>query len=261
MAFHPSRVRRPREQVEEQIREAILSGAFRQGDKLPSETQLAEQFSVSRTTVREALRALASAGLISKVAGVAGGSFVRSVDHHALEAVLGDSLRNVLRLGSITGAEVHQMRELLEVPAAGLAAEHRTADDLERLATVLGREKGTTVEDPAVPELDISFHSAVAAASGNRVLGSVVAALHGVARPVERWPEQTMRSQPIRLSRSARYACCSTIIGPSRLLPRKRKRTCSRSAKASDSRSTSSSSSSCDPNQTPKTMSSTASRS
>jgi GntR family transcriptional regulator, transcriptional repressor for pyruvate dehydrogenase complex len=184
MAFHPSRVRRPREQVEEQIREAILSGAFRQGDKLPSETQLAEQFSVSRTTVREALRALASAGLISKVAGVAGGSFVRSVDHHALEAVLGDSLRNVLRLGSITGAEVHQMRELLEVPAAGLAAEHRTADDLERLATVLGREKGTTVEDPAVPELDISVHSAVAAASGNRVLGSVVAALHGVARPV-----------------------------------------------------------------------------
>jgi DNA-binding transcriptional MocR family regulator len=80
MAFQPSRVRRPREQVEEQIREAILSGAFRQGDKLPSETQLAEQFSVSRTTVREALRALAAAGLISKVPGVAGGSFVQSVE-------------------------------------------------------------------------------------------------------------------------------------------------------------------------------------
>jgi GntR family transcriptional regulator, transcriptional repressor for pyruvate dehydrogenase complex len=184
MAFQPSRVRRPREQVEEQIREAILSGAFRQGDKLPSETQLAEQFSVSRTTVREALRALAAAGLISKVPGVAGGSFVQSVDHHALESVMGDSLQNILRLGSITRAEVHQMRELLEVPAAGLAAEYRDDDDLARLESLLGREKGTTVEDPAVPDLDISFHSAVAGASGNRVLASVVAALHAVARPV-----------------------------------------------------------------------------
>lgn len=180
MSFNPSRVRRPREQVEEQIREAILSGAFRQGDKLPTETQLAEQFSVSRTTVREALRSLASGGLISKVPGVAGGSFVQSVDHHALESVLGDSLQNILRLGSITRAEVHQMRVLLEVPAAALAAEHRGEEDLR----VLDRVKGTTVEDPVVPEPDISFHSAVAAASGNRVLASVVAALHAVARPV-----------------------------------------------------------------------------
>jgi GntR family transcriptional regulator, transcriptional repressor for pyruvate dehydrogenase complex len=182
--FSPSRVQRPREQIEAQLREAILSGTFRQGDKLPSETALAEQFSVSRTTVREALRSLASEGLIAKVPGVAGGSFVQSVDHRALSGVLGDALQNILRLGSITAEEVHGVRELLEPPAARLAAEHRTPEHLEVLESVLQRERGTTVEDPAVPELDISFHSALAEASGNRLLASVVAALHRVARPV-----------------------------------------------------------------------------
>ena len=185
MAFTPSPVRRPREQVEAQIREAILSGAFRQGEKLPSETALAEQFAVSRTTVREALRSLASAGLISKVPGVSGGSFVQSVDHRSLGSVLGDSLANILRLGSINRGEVQQLRRLLEVPSAALAAEHRDHDQLAVIDRILGREKGTTVDDPAVPDLDISFHSAVAEASGNRVLASFVAALHHVARPVE----------------------------------------------------------------------------
>lgn len=185
MAFNPRPIRRPREQVEAQIREAIMSGTFRRGDKLPSETALAEQFSVSRTTVREALRALAEAGLVSKIPGVAGGSFVQSVDHRSLGGVLGDSLANVLRIGSISPAELRQLRRLLEVPSAALAAEQRTEDHLAVLDRVVAREKEARVEDPEVPDLDISFHSAVAEASGNRPLASFVAALHRVVRPVE----------------------------------------------------------------------------
>ncbi|MCA3749647.1 MAG: winged helix-turn-helix transcriptional regulator, partial [Rubrobacter sp.] len=79
VAFKPAPVRRAREQVESQLREAILSGTFRSGDRLPSELELAKSFGVSRTTVREALGSLASAGLISKVPGASGGSFVRRV--------------------------------------------------------------------------------------------------------------------------------------------------------------------------------------
>jgi GntR family transcriptional regulator, transcriptional repressor for pyruvate dehydrogenase complex len=175
--------RRPREHVEEQLREAILSGEFGQGDKLPTEAELARQFAVSRTTVREALRALAAAGLISKVPGVAGGSFVRSIDHRALGSALGESLDVILRLGSVTRDEVAQMRRLLELPAAALAAEHRTAADLERVDEILAREAAAEAGDPALSEIDVSFHSAVAEASGNRVLASVVAALHRAARP------------------------------------------------------------------------------
>src|SRR5207249_115330 len=73
--FTAKQVTRPRAQVEQQIREAILGGLFSPGEKLPPETQLAEQFGVSRPTVREALGSLVTAGLIRKVPGVAGGSF------------------------------------------------------------------------------------------------------------------------------------------------------------------------------------------
>src|ERR1700689_745140 len=83
-AFAPIPVLRPREQVEEQIRAAILSGLLDVGSKLPSEAVLANQFSVSRTTVREALRSLATKSLIEKIPGPAGGTFVRKVDHWSL---------------------------------------------------------------------------------------------------------------------------------------------------------------------------------
>jgi DNA-binding FadR family transcriptional regulator len=183
--FKPTRVQRPREQIEAQIREAILSGVFGQGDKLPSETALAEQFGVSRTTIREALRSLASARLIHKLPGVGGGSFVQTVDHHSLSSALADSLENIVRLGSITSAEVHELRRLLELPAAGLAATHRTEAQLATLRAVLDREKHATVVDPHVSDLDISFHSAIGEASGNRALAAFVGALHRVARPVD----------------------------------------------------------------------------
>lgn len=184
MDFRGDPVKRPREQVEEKIKEAIVSGAVPQGEKLPSETRLADQFKVSRTTVREALRTLAAVGLITKVPGVAGGSFVQSVDHRALGTAFGGSLANVLRLGSIDGSEVSRVRRLLEIPAAGLAAQNRTADDLEALDAVVSRARATTIDDPAVPDLDISFHSVIAEASHNRLLASLVTAVHHVTRPV-----------------------------------------------------------------------------
>ncbi|MDP9438217.1 MAG: FadR family transcriptional regulator [Actinomycetota bacterium] len=184
MTFKPNPVRRAREQVETQLREAILSGAFRRGDKLPAEVELAESFGVSRTTVREALRALASAGLISKTPGANGGSFVQVVDHQSLGVLLGESMENTLRFGSIDHEEVARVRRLLEIPSAALAAEHRTEKDVELLNYIIARQKGLTVESPEVPRLDIDFHTAIAEASGNRVLSSFVSALHRVTRPV-----------------------------------------------------------------------------
>lgn len=184
MTFKPSPVRRAREQVETQLREAILSGTFRRGDKLPSEVEMAESFSVSRTTVREALRALASEGLISKVPGATGGSFVQVVDHQSLGVLLGESLENTLRFGSIDHEEVARVRRLLEIPSARLAATNRTDRDVELLNYILARQKGLTVESPEVPNLDVNFHTAIAEASRNRVLSSFVSALHRVTRPV-----------------------------------------------------------------------------
>lgn len=184
MDFRPTPVQRAREQVERQLRGAILSGTFAVGSKLPSEGQLAENFSVSRTTIRQALRALISEGLISKSAGASGGSFVRVVDHESLGDLIGESLENTLRFGGVSHEEVSGVRALLEVPSARLAAENRTEEDVALLRRIIDRQKDITVSDPQVAPLDMEFHTAVAEASGNRVLESFVAALHRVTVPV-----------------------------------------------------------------------------
>jgi GntR family transcriptional repressor for pyruvate dehydrogenase complex len=178
------KVLRPREQVEEQIRSAILSGVLKSGERLPSEAELSRQFDVSRNTVREALHALATQNLISKVPGAGGGSFVRSVDHESLGTVLSESMQSLLALGRIEFEEVSLVRQHLEVPAARLAALNHTDDDLGRLRDIVKRQKSISVDDPAVSELDAQFHTAIAKASGNRVLAAFVAALHQQTEPV-----------------------------------------------------------------------------
>ncbi len=178
------KVLRPREQVEEQIRSAILSGVLRSGERLPSEAELSRQFDVSRNTVREALHALATQNLISKVPGAGGGSFVRSVDHESLGTVLSESMQSLLALGRIEFEEVSLVRQHLEVPAARLAATHRTDEDLGQLRDIVRQQKSISVDDPAVSDLDAQFHTLIARASGNRVLASFVAALHKQTEPV-----------------------------------------------------------------------------
>jgi DNA-binding FadR family transcriptional regulator len=177
-------VLRPRQQVEEQIRGAILSGQVASGSRLPSEAELARQFHVSRNTVREALQALATQSLISKLRGAGGGSFVRSVDHESLGRVLSDSMQSLLSLGRIEFEEVALVRQHLEVPAARLAAANCTDAHLAHLARIVGRQKSVSVEGPSVPRLDAEFHTTIANSSGNLVLASFVTALHRQTEPV-----------------------------------------------------------------------------
>ena len=178
-------VLRPRQQVEKQLRDAIFSGQFGQGDKLPSETDLAESLGVSRATVREALRSLAEGGLITKVPGMKGGSFVEYVDHHALSQLVSQRMGSVLDLGSITHEEVSDFRNVLEVPCAMWAARHRTDEDLAVLHDIIEKEKQADVSDPAIPELNAQFHSSIAAATQNRVMAAFVTALHRVTQPLK----------------------------------------------------------------------------
>jgi GntR family transcriptional regulator, transcriptional repressor for pyruvate dehydrogenase complex len=183
-AFSPERVLRPREQVEQQIKRAIFAGQFAQGAKLPSEAELSERFSVSRATVREALRSLAALGLISKVPGATGGSFVRSVNHEALGETMRESMDNILRLGTIEIHEVSALRVLLEVPSAQLAARHRGPEHIEQMRSILYSQRDATWKDPQIPGYDVAFHRTVAEASGNRVLLAFVTALHLASQPV-----------------------------------------------------------------------------
>ena len=182
--FQPRAVTRPRDQVEQQIRAAILDGHFGQGEKLPPETSLAQQFGVSRPTIREALGALVSAGLIRKIPGVAGGSFVNTVTADSLSQMLTESVATILRLGALDIAELTAVRVVLEVPAAELAAKNRRQEDIDAMHAIVESQRQTTIDDPLIPSYDLAFHKRIGQASGNRLLAAFIAAVHDSAHPV-----------------------------------------------------------------------------
>ncbi len=176
VGFEARTVQRPRQQVEDQIRTAILSGALKTGQKLPTEVALAQDFGVSRSTVREALRALVVDGLIEKVPGAGGGSFVRMLDHQAFGDELGQDIEKLLRAGVLDAAEPAELRRLVEAVCARLAASRRGAEDLDELAAVVAAEPG--------PEADERFHELIARAAGNRLAAALLRGLYQVTEPV-----------------------------------------------------------------------------
>ncbi|OZC57114.1 GntR family transcriptional regulator [Rhodococcus sp. RS1C4] len=184
-SFKARQVTRPRDQVEEQLREAILDGRFKQGAKLPPETELAQLFGVSRPTVREALGALVSSGLIRKIPGVAGGSFVNTVTPHSLSQMLSESMDTIVRIGALDIAEITEVRRLLEIPAAEWAARNRTDEDVAKIRSVIELQKNITIDDPEIPEYDLRFHTAIGYASGNRLLAAFISSVHDATHPAQ----------------------------------------------------------------------------
>lgn len=143
------------------IRADIETGKVAVGAKLSSEAALAQQYGVSRSVIREALRSCTALGLT--VTRTGRGTFV-----------VADHVANDLVLGQFSARDLNEARPHIEVPAAGLAAERRTAEDLEVLRSMVASMAGET--DPeAWVALDSGFHAAIARASGNKVFESVVA--------------------------------------------------------------------------------------
>ncbi len=125
-AMFPRVAREPRlsDKVAELLLETIFRRGLQPGDRLPSERELGEQFGVSRTVVREAVRELAAKGLIEVRTG--SGLRVAAVD----AAAVSESMSLYLRGGSVDFARVHEVRRLLEVEIAGLSAERATAEQI-----------------------------------------------------------------------------------------------------------------------------------
>ncbi|OZD11625.1 FadR family transcriptional regulator [Rhodococcus sp. 06-156-3C] len=183
--FKAQQVTRPRDQVEQQLREAILDGRFKQGSKLPPETELAQLFAVSRPTVREALGALVSGGLIRKIPGVAGGSFVNTVTPDSLSQMLSESMDTIVRIGALDIAEITEVRRLLEIPAAEWAARNRSDADIATMKAVIELQKKISIDDPNIPEYDRRFHSSIGYASKNRLLAAFVSSVHDATHPAQ----------------------------------------------------------------------------
>lgn len=163
LALFEQVTREPRlsDKVADTILETILSRKLQVGDRLPSERELGEQFGVSRTVVREAVRALVAKGVIEVRSG--SGLRVAAVD----AAAVTESMSLFLRGGSFDFEKVHEVRALLEVHIAGLAAERATDDDLARLREVHDRMEREAGDVEAAARDDLEFHRAIARATQN----------------------------------------------------------------------------------------------
>jgi len=162
------KVRPAYQQVADQLRDLVTRGELAPGDRLPPENELAAMFGVSRSTIREALRALTSRNLLVTVRGTAGGTFVARVDPRQISDYLETSL-GLLSGDSISVDEIIEARELLEVPAAGLAAARRTEEHIRLLHEALEHQERRPSRGVAFRE-HRQFHDVVLAAAHNRLL-------------------------------------------------------------------------------------------
>src|SRR4051794_28569805 len=156
------------EHVVSHVRRLIERGELRRGDRLPAERDLATQVGVSRPTIRAGLRTLAAMGVVQSRHG--SGTYIPE----GPPALNTDALSFLAALHGFTRDEMYEARRILEVGAAGLAAERATPEQIATLA----EEVASLFASMQEPELflvhDISFHRAVASASGNPIVASLV---------------------------------------------------------------------------------------
>ncbi len=168
------------EHVAASIRSQILAGAIRPGDRLPVEADLAAEYGVSRSTIREALRTLASQRLVVTLRGTAGGSFVGQPEHDAVYGPIETGIGFLAGADAISVQELLEARELLEVPAARLAAARRSPEDVETILDALHETR--TSDLSSTYESSRNFHVLILQATGNLLLEMMTRPIFSVLR-------------------------------------------------------------------------------
>lgn len=180
------------QRVVEELLKQIVSGALPPGTALPSEPELARQFGVSRIVIREAIRILAEKGLVAVRHG--SGMWIQPPEQwdQLDPQILFERLRSNRDPSWLE--EILELRKILELAAAELAAQRRTPEQLARLSEILERMR-TAVSDPSTyVNLDIAFHEAIMEAAGNRLLREARRPLSEVLLMTSRSAERLART-------------------------------------------------------------------
>ena len=151
------------EDIVSQIRELIADGRLKSGDQLPSERELSEMFQVSRASVREAIRALESMGLIEIRSGE--GTYVAS----SVETLLSPLASAILQQKDVL-LEIFEARKIVEPEIAALAAERANPEEIEQMELILKEQARQIAEGETGVEADTTFHSTLAQAAKNKIL-------------------------------------------------------------------------------------------
>ncbi|WP_040215204.1 FadR/GntR family transcriptional regulator [Clostridium polynesiense] len=165
--FKPIKNARVYEQVVEQIKLLIFKGIIKKGDKLPTERELAEQLQVSRTSVREALRALEVIGLIESRQGA--GNYIRE----SFNGSLFEPLSTLFILDNGKAEDILEFRELLELQTVVLASERIDSEEAEEMKSILVALKASQDEEESIL-LDKKFHYYIAKASKNILILNIL---------------------------------------------------------------------------------------
>ncbi len=170
------RVPKTAELVADRLRKRIVRGELREGESLPAEATLTEQFGVSRPTLREAFRVLETEQLITVRRGARGGASVHAPSATMVARYAGFFLEH----DGASLADVLEARVATESPAAGLAAQRRTADDLAGLRAAIAECEQVAADRRRLVLHFSEFHALVVATARNRT----IALLHAVLREI-----------------------------------------------------------------------------
>jgi GntR family transcriptional regulator, transcriptional repressor for pyruvate dehydrogenase complex len=164
------------DQITNILKQSILSGEFKPGDKFPREDEIAVKFRVSKVSVREALRNLEMEGLVEKRRGIFGGNFIAQPGMHKMDELVS----NFYQFGSVTPAELIEFRRMLEPALLGVVVTHRTDEDLGKMRANMQEIEEGVVSGKINPAKILEFHHIVAEACHNQLCAAVVKALTNV---------------------------------------------------------------------------------
>jgi GntR family transcriptional regulator, transcriptional repressor for pyruvate dehydrogenase complex len=165
------------EQIVQQIEDSILKGTLKAGDQLPSERDLALKFGVSRTAVREAVKALHEKGLVEAYSGR--GTFITNGTSQAMT----QSINLMMRIDQVEGSEnLAQVRQILEPEIAAMAAIKIQEPQLALMREAFSTMNAALKDPDAYIEADLDFHLALAEAAENPLILSLLDSIVGLLR-------------------------------------------------------------------------------
>lgn len=170
-------------QIAGEIRRYLVQHELRPGDRLGTEQELAAEFGVSRPTLREALRLLASSHLVRASRGPGGGIFVVNTPNEGMGRNLSESIGLMLESESVSLFELLDARVYLEVPLAGLAAQNGTDETVRELQAAIDDAEGNHPASDAFRLADARFHGVIAATARNELLRAFTAWTLDVLQP------------------------------------------------------------------------------
>lgn len=197
----PARKPTAPQQIAAAIKESILNGTLRPGDRLPSEPELAEQFGTSRPTLRSALAELCANDVLTVRRGRSGGYRVSDISLDLLAPRIKEFITLSLTVKTLQLPQVYEVRRALELLIAELAAERRTPEALERLEQLTSEtQRNAPRTATAAVDLDLRYHAALASCTGNPLLVGLEAAMDSAYRqfllsppPKRISPRETLR--------------------------------------------------------------------